>query len=64
MRAVWDAWTDPDQVADFDVLYKTHCAGCHGADGKLGPAPPLTDPLFLAIVHDGELLRVIRLTAA
>jgi mono/diheme cytochrome c family protein len=49
-----------DQVADFDTLYTTHCAGCHGADGKLGPAPPLNDPLFLAIVPDEELVRVIR----
>ena len=49
-----------DQVADFDALYKKHCAGCHGADGRLGPAPPLNDPLFLAIVPDTELLRVIR----
>src|SRR5262249_11929223 len=48
-----------DQVKEFDVLYSTHCAGCHGADGKLGPAPPLNDPLFLAIVPDAELLRVI-----
>jgi mono/diheme cytochrome c family protein len=48
-----------DQVVNFDTLYKTHCAGCHGADGKLGPAPPLNDPLFLAIVPDAELLRVI-----
>jgi mono/diheme cytochrome c family protein len=49
-----------DQVLDFGVLYTTHCAGCHGADGKLGPAPPLNDPSFLAIVPDAELLRVIR----
>jgi mono/diheme cytochrome c family protein len=49
-----------DQVKDFDVLYSTHCAGCHGADGKLGPAPPLNDPLFLAIVPDAELVRIIR----
>jgi len=48
-----------DQVTNFDALYKMHCAGCHGADGKLGPAPPLNDPLFLAIVPDAELLRVI-----
>src|SRR5262249_36586822 len=41
-------------------LYTTRCAGCHGTDGKLGPAPPLNDPLFLAIVPDAELLRVIR----
>jgi cytochrome c oxidase cbb3-type subunit 3/ubiquinol-cytochrome c reductase cytochrome c subunit len=49
-----------DRVADFDTLYRTNCAGCHGADGMLGPAPPLNDPLFLAIVPDGVLLRVIR----
>jgi mono/diheme cytochrome c family protein len=48
-----------DQVKNFDVLYATRCAGCHGADGKLGPAPPLNDPLFLAIVPDTELVRVI-----
>jgi cytochrome c oxidase cbb3-type subunit 3 len=48
-----------DQVKNFDVLYATRCAGCHGADGKLGPAPPLNDPLFLAIVPDDVLSRVI-----
>jgi mono/diheme cytochrome c family protein len=48
-----------DQVKDFGTLYATRCAGCHGADGKLGPAPPLNDPLFLAIVPDAELMRVI-----
>ena len=49
-----------NQVMDFDVLYAARCAGCHGADGKLGPAPPLNDPIFLAIVPDAELLRVVR----
>jgi cytochrome c oxidase cbb3-type subunit III len=48
-----------NEVKDFDALYSMRCAGCHGADGKLGPAPPLNDPLFLAIVPDAELLRVI-----
>jgi cytochrome c oxidase cbb3-type subunit 3 len=48
-----------EQIADFDTLYGTHCSGCHGADGKLGPAPPLNDPLFLALVPDKELHRVI-----
>ena len=47
----------PDQVTNFDTLYRQNCAGCHGADGKLGPAPPLNDPLFLAIVPDAELLQ-------
>ncbi len=49
-----------DAVKDFSALYSAHCAGCHGADGKLGPAPPLNDPLFLAIIPDTELVRVIR----
>src|SRR5262249_18724938 len=46
-------------VKSFDTLYGVRCAGCHGADGKLGPAPPLNDPLFLAIVPDAELRHVI-----
>jgi mono/diheme cytochrome c family protein len=49
-----------DQVTDFGILFSTRCAGCHGADGKLGPAPPLNDPLFLSLVPDAEVVRVIR----
>jgi mono/diheme cytochrome c family protein len=48
-----------NKVMDFDGLYATRCAGCHGIDGKLGPAPPLNDPIFLAIVPEIELQRVI-----
>jgi mono/diheme cytochrome c family protein len=51
--------TRPDQVTDFRTLYSVNCAGCHGADGTLGPGPPLNDPLFLRIVPDDELLTVI-----
>lgn len=46
-------------LADFDRLFAQHCAGCHGADGNLGPAPPLNDPIFLAIVPDKELSAAI-----
>jgi mono/diheme cytochrome c family protein len=49
----------PADVTDFRALYSAHCAGCHGADGTLGPGPPLNDPLFLRVVPDAELLRVI-----
>lgn len=49
----------PDALLDFNVLYATHCAGCHGADGTLGPAPPLNDPLFLKIVPDADLVKVV-----
>ena len=48
-----------NRVMNFDVLFQQNCAGCHGRDGRLGPAPPLNDPIFLAIVPDEELLHVI-----
>jgi cytochrome c oxidase cbb3-type subunit III len=48
-----------EEVFDFSTLYGMPCAGCHGSDGKLGPAPPLNDATFLAIVPDAELQRVV-----
>jgi len=49
----------PSEVRDFGTLFQTHCAGCHGANGELGPGPPLNDPLFLKIVPDEVLEHVI-----
>ncbi len=49
----------PSQVDDFDQLFAKNCTGCHGVDGKLGPAPPLDDPMFLAIISIDESRRVI-----
>jgi cytochrome c oxidase cbb3-type subunit III len=48
-----------DKVVAFDKLFSTNCAGCHGKDGKLGPAPPLNDPLFRAIVPTTALEMVL-----
>jgi mono/diheme cytochrome c family protein len=48
-----------NEVLDFGTLYGQNCAGCHGKDGTSGPAPPLNDPIFLAIAPDAELLRVV-----
>lgn len=50
----------PDQDLSFESLYSLNCAGCHGTDGELGPAPPLNDPTFLAIIPAEELDRVVR----
>jgi mono/diheme cytochrome c family protein len=50
----------PSQVKDFGRLFGENCAGCHGAEGKDGPAPPLNDPLFLALIKDAELRRIVR----
>ena len=49
----------PAERKDFAGLFAQNCSGCHGADGKLGPAPPLNDAIFLAIVPDEELLQVV-----
>jgi mono/diheme cytochrome c family protein len=49
-----------DRILTFTTLYRQNCAGCHGADGKLGPAPPLNDPLFRALVPEKEVESVLR----
>jgi cytochrome c oxidase cbb3-type subunit 3/ubiquinol-cytochrome c reductase cytochrome c subunit len=54
-----DRYVAPQKERNFNVLFQRNCVGCHGADGKLGPAPPLNDKLFLAQIPDEELLRVI-----
>jgi mono/diheme cytochrome c family protein len=49
----------PEKVLEFATLYKTNCAGCHGADGEYGPAPPLNDSLFRSLVPAKDLERVV-----
>lgn len=49
----------PTDVLDPVVLYNQNCAGCHGADGRKGPAPPIGDPVYLAIVDDDTLRSTI-----
>jgi mono/diheme cytochrome c family protein len=51
----------PSQVRAFDQLYGPNCAGCHGADGRLGAARPLNDPLYLALVDDAALRQIVAL---
>jgi mono/diheme cytochrome c family protein len=48
----------PSPVERAGVLYARHCAGCHGADGRLGAARPLADPLYLAWIGEERLRRV------
>jgi cytochrome c oxidase cbb3-type subunit 3 len=48
-----------EEIVDFDALYQKNCAGCHGADGKLGPGPPLNDPLFVDLVPEAVIEEVI-----
>jgi mono/diheme cytochrome c family protein len=50
----------PDEISDFAVLFRTNCAGCHGAEGRGGAALALADPVYLAIADDTVLTAVIR----
>ena len=49
----------PNKVVNFDVLYASNCAGCHGANGGGGLALSLADPVYLAIADDPTIRRVI-----
>lgn len=49
----------PSEIRDPKTLFSRNCTGCHGAEGKLGPAPPLNDPLFLAIMPQKALSDLI-----
>ena len=49
----------PSQVSNFATLYSQNCAGCHGAQGRGGPAIALADPVYLAIVDQGAMRKVV-----
>ena len=49
----------PNQVLDFATLYAQNCAGCHGAQGRGGAAIALADPVYLAIVDETAMRKVI-----
>ena len=42
-----------------ETIFATSCSGCHGDDGRLGPAPPLNDSLFLAIYKPEQMLEIL-----
>jgi mono/diheme cytochrome c family protein len=49
----------PSDVADFATLYGESCAGCHGAEGNFGAAVALNNPIYLGIIDDASMRRVI-----
>ena len=51
-------WRAPTEIVDFKQLYAQSCSGCHGADGRLGAARALNDPLYLALIDDATLEQV------
>jgi len=49
----------PTQVVEFTTLYAENCAGCHGVQGRGGAAIALADPVYLAIVDEASMRKVI-----
>jgi cytochrome c oxidase cbb3-type subunit III len=49
----------PNEISDFKTLYAQNCAGCHGAEGRGGAAIALEDPVYLAIVDETSMRKVI-----
>ena len=54
----WPQVLRPEQELDFATLYKTNCAGCHGANRSYGPAIALSNPIYLAIAGEDILTDV------
>ena len=49
----------PDEVLDFNTLYKLNCSACHGAEGKGGAAPSLADPVYLELIGDATFRKIV-----
>jgi mono/diheme cytochrome c family protein len=49
----------PNQVSQFSVLYAENCAGCHGDKGQGGASISLADPVYLAIVDESAMRKVV-----
>jgi len=49
----------PNQIVEFATLYGQNCAGCHGAQGRGGAAIALADPVYLAIVDEASMRKVV-----
>jgi cytochrome c oxidase cbb3-type subunit 3 len=49
----------PNQVVDFSTLYAQNCAACHGAEGRGGAAIALANPVYLAIVDQPAVHKVV-----
>jgi cytochrome c oxidase cbb3-type subunit 3 len=53
--------SNPGQGAEGAVLFKEHCAGCHGNSGEGLKAPALNNQEFLSASSNGYLLATITL---
>ncbi|MBV9084477.1 MAG: c-type cytochrome [Acidobacteriaceae bacterium] len=48
-----------ESILDFKVLFESNCAGCHGSEGKNGPARILNDALYVAVIPKETLRNTV-----
>jgi len=49
----------PSEVLEFSTLYAQNCAGCHGAEGRGGASIALANPVYLAIVDETTVRKIV-----
>jgi len=49
----------PDQVLDFNTLYKTNCVACHGDSQHPGAAIAITNPVLLAVIGEDDIKSIL-----
>lgn len=49
----------PEEVKDFNVLYKQNCAACHGEQGRSGIAISMANPVYIAIAGVKPIAKAI-----
>ena len=49
----------PAEISDFRTLYAENCAACHGTEGRGGAAIALADPVYLAVIDEPSMRKVI-----
>jgi cytochrome c oxidase cbb3-type subunit 3 len=49
----------PNQITDFRTLYAENCAACHGMEGRGGAAIALADPVYLSVVDETTMRKII-----
>jgi len=49
----------PEEIGDFPDLFAQNCQGCHGEKGGYGPAPHISDPLYLKLASRDSIRKVI-----
>lgn len=49
----------PNQIVNFGTLYAQNCSACHGAEGRGGASIALGNPVYLAIVDENAVHKVV-----